>query len=101
MVRRDHTGVPRLGGHDVNQDRMETWRHPPPATHGPTHPTTRKARVACGLLYALLYPIVNDLIAAATYGGYSRTSQAVRELSATGRRRGRSLRHSCLCSACC
>jgi hypothetical protein len=46
--------------------------------------TTRQVLVACGLLYALLYPIVNDVVAAALSDGYSRMSQAVSELSATG-----------------
>jgi hypothetical protein len=44
----------------------------------------RQALVACGLLYAVLYPVVNDAIAASLYDGYSRTSQAVSELSAVG-----------------
>jgi hypothetical protein len=39
--------------------------------------------LACGLLYALLYPIINDVIAATLYDGYSRMDQAVSELSAT------------------
>lgn len=43
-----------------------------------------EALLACGILYALLHPIVNDVIAAAMYEGYSRTSQAVSELSAVG-----------------
>lgn len=43
-----------------------------------------QALLACGVLYALLYPIVNDVIAVAMYDGYSRTSQAVSELSAVG-----------------
>ena len=46
--------------------------------------TVRKALLACGVLYALLYPIVNDAIAATLYDGYSRMDQAVSELSATG-----------------
>jgi hypothetical protein len=46
--------------------------------------TPRQALLACGLLYAVLYPIVNDVIAAALYDGYSRMDQAVSELSATG-----------------
>ena len=46
--------------------------------------TPRKALLACGLLYAVLYPIVNDAIAATIYDGYSRMDQAVSELSATG-----------------
>ena len=46
--------------------------------------TPRKALLACGLLYAVLYPIVSDAIAATLYDGYSRMSQAVSELSATG-----------------
>jgi hypothetical protein len=44
----------------------------------------RQALVACGIAYAVLYPVVNDGIAAALYDGYSRMSQAVSELSATG-----------------
>jgi hypothetical protein len=43
-----------------------------------------EALLACGILYALLYPIVNDVIAVAMYDGYSRMSQAVSELSAVG-----------------
>jgi hypothetical protein len=43
-----------------------------------------RALVACGLLYAVSYPVVNDVIAAGRYEGYSRMSQAVSELSATG-----------------
>lgn len=46
--------------------------------------TPRIALLASGLLYAVLYPIVNDLIAAALHEGYSRMDQAVSELSATG-----------------
>lgn len=49
-----------------------------------TRITARQALLACGILYALLYPIVNDVIAATLYDGYSRMSQAVSELSATG-----------------
>jgi hypothetical protein len=44
----------------------------------------RQALLACGLVYAVLYPIVNDAIAATLYDGYSRIDQAVSELSATG-----------------
>jgi hypothetical protein len=43
-----------------------------------------QALLACGIVYALVYPIVNDVIAAALYDGYSRMSQAVSELSAIG-----------------
>ena len=46
--------------------------------------TVRQALLACGILYAVLYPVVNDGIAATLYAGYSRMSQAVSELSATG-----------------
>jgi hypothetical protein len=58
---------------DVRRDATKT-----------THITVREALLACGVLYALLYPIVNDAIAATLYDGYSRISQAVSELSATG-----------------
>lgn len=44
----------------------------------------RRALLACGLLYAVLYPIVNDGIAATLYDSYSRMDQAVSELSARG-----------------
>lgn len=50
----------------------------------PAHLAVRQALLVCGLLYAVLYPIVNDAIAATLYDGYSRTSQAVSELSAVG-----------------
>jgi hypothetical protein len=46
--------------------------------------TLLKVLLACGIAYGLLYPIVNDVIAATIYDGYSRMSQAVSELSATG-----------------
>ncbi|HET7481886.1 MAG TPA: DUF998 domain-containing protein [Actinomycetota bacterium] len=49
-----------------------------------TRITSRHLLLACGVAYAVLYPIVNDLIAATLYDGYSRMSQAVSELSATG-----------------
>jgi hypothetical protein len=66
-----------------------------PVNHAPQHAgrlpgartagiTSRQALLACGILYALLYPIVNDVIAATMYDGYSRMSQAVSELSAVG-----------------
>lgn len=38
----------------------------------------------CGVAYAVTYVVANDAIAATFYSGYSRTSQAVSELSATG-----------------
>lgn len=46
--------------------------------------TPRKTLLGCGLLYAVLYPIVNDVIAVGLYDGYSRMDQAVSELSAIG-----------------
>jgi hypothetical protein len=49
-----------------------------------TRSSARQALLACGIVYALLYVIVNDVIAATVYDGYSRMSQAVSELSATG-----------------
>lgn len=50
--------------------------------------TPRIGLLASGLLYAALYPIVNDLIAATLYDGYSRMDQAVSELSGTTRGHG-------------
>src|SRR3954468_7372525 len=44
----------------------------------------QKVLLACGVLYSAAYVVANDLIAAAHYRGYSRTSHAVSELSATG-----------------
>lgn len=44
----------------------------------------QRALLACGIAYAVLFPIVNDAIAATIYEGYSRIDQAVSELSATG-----------------
>lgn len=49
-----------------------------------TRISARQALLTCGIVYALLYVIVNDVIAATLYDGYSRMSQAVSELSATG-----------------
>lgn len=46
---------------------------------------TRLTRLllACGVLYAVLYVVVNDVLAAGRYEGYDPVSQAVSELSAT------------------
>jgi hypothetical protein len=43
-----------------------------------------KGLLACGVLYALLYAFITDVVAAELYAGYSRSSQAISELSATG-----------------
>lgn len=40
--------------------------------------------LACGVAYAVVYAVVNDVVAASLYDGYSRMSQAVSELSAIG-----------------
>ena len=40
--------------------------------------------LACGVLYAALYVILNDVVAASLYEGYDPLSQAVSELSTTG-----------------
>jgi hypothetical protein len=40
--------------------------------------------LACGVLYAALYVILNDVVAASLYDGYDPLSQAISELSATG-----------------
>lgn len=42
----------------------------------------RKTLHACGVAYSALYAVVNDAVAVTLYGGYSRMSQAVSELSA-------------------
>jgi hypothetical protein len=70
-------------------------RHASPAAlrevgENPASLRGRRALVACGIAYAALYPVVNDVIAATVYGGYSRMSQAVfapmsrREVIASG-----------------
>ena len=59
-------------------------RHARRDAAGETHITAHQALLACGVLYAVLYPIINDAIAATLYHGYSRMDQAVSELSATG-----------------
>jgi len=48
--------------------------------------STRLTQVllACGLLYAALYVVLNDVVAAGLYPDYDPLSQAVSELSATG-----------------
>jgi hypothetical protein len=45
---------------------------------------TTKVLLAGGVLYALFYVVINDVVAASRYAGYSRLSQAISELSATG-----------------
>jgi hypothetical protein len=54
------------------------------ARAGTSRITARQGLLGCGILYAVLYPIVNDAIAATLSEGYSRMDQAVSELSATG-----------------
>jgi hypothetical protein len=45
-------------------------------------PTVHVALLACGIAYAAAYVVVNDVVAAWIYRGYSRVDQAVSELSA-------------------
>ena len=54
------------------------------ADPGPSRVTRARALLACGVAYAVFYPVVNDGIAATLYDGYSRLDQAVSELSAAG-----------------
>lgn len=42
-----------------------------------------RALLACGVGYAALYVVANDVVAAALFPGYSRVDQAVSELSST------------------
>lgn len=58
----------------------ETPRHVP---SGRSDTFAVKVLLACGVLYAVLYAVINDVIAATLYPGYSRISQAISELSAT------------------
>ena len=46
--------------------------------------TLPRILLVCGVLYPLLHVIANDVVAATRYAGYSRSSQAVSELSAAG-----------------
>lgn len=63
-----------------------------PAPHRPRRGVLERAGhlgptqvlLSCGIVYAVLYPVANDVIAATAYEGYDRMSQAVSELSATG-----------------
>ena len=50
----------------------------------PTSTQLTRILLACGIGYAVLYVVVNDLVAAGLYEGYDPLSQAVSELSATG-----------------
>ena len=67
-----------------------TWPNPPDDPESST--TVKKTTgarltqilLACGALYAVLYVVVNDVVAAGLYEGYDPVSQAVSELSATG-----------------
>jgi hypothetical protein len=69
---------------------MPTTAHPVPGIAGPDVSsasrglTLDQVLLSCGVVYALGYAAVNDLLAASRYEGYSRMSQAVSELSATG-----------------
>ena len=61
----------------------------PPLMRGPTvhvraHATLDRLLLACGVIYALVYAVANDVVAAGLYDGYSRMSRAVSELSARG-----------------
>src|SRR5689334_10622126 len=47
------------------------------------HPAVHSALLACGLAYPLAYVVAHDAVAATIYQGYSRTDQAISELSAT------------------
>lgn len=69
---------------------MSTAIERPPELTGRDVPTKSsratlvKVLLACGVLHSLLYVVVNDLVAATLYDGYSRMTQAVSELSAVG-----------------
>lgn len=54
-----------------------------PGTSGKTRNRVQML-LACGVIYAVIYVVANDVIAASLYPGYSRVTQAVSELSATG-----------------
>ena len=54
---------------------------------GPEPATSDRTTIlllACGVAYAVFYVLANDIVAATAYEGYSRTSQAISELSAIG-----------------
>jgi hypothetical protein len=53
-------------------------------TSRPTGIRLTRALLACGPLYAVLWVVANDVVAAGMYPGYDPLSQAVSELSATG-----------------
>ena len=55
-----------------------------PGSRGEVESGARQVMLACGIAYSLLYAVVNDVVAASLYEGYSRSSQAISELSATG-----------------
>jgi hypothetical protein len=49
----------------------------------PTRARLTQVLLACGVAYAVVYVVVNDIIAASLYEGYDPVSQAISELSAT------------------
>ena len=49
----------------------------------PTRTRITQVLLACGVLYAMLYIVANDVLAASLYEGYDPVSQAVSEPSAT------------------
>lgn len=70
-----------LGPHD---GALSHWWHTV-GLRGREGPMSRReALLLCGVAYTVLYPLVNDIAAASMHPGYSRMSQAVSELSATG-----------------
>lgn len=66
----------------LRNSRGEKTRHRHQA--GTSRSKLARSLLACGVGYAVLYVIENDVIAARRCAGYSRTSQAVSELSAKG-----------------
>ena len=62
-------------------DRARERVHPPVES---SRAPRVKLLLACGFVYGLAYVVANDVVAATFYDGYSRMSQAISELSATG-----------------
>lgn len=54
------------------------------STTQPTASRRTRGLLACGVAYAVLYVVINDIVAAGLHPGYDPMSQAVSELSAAG-----------------
>lgn len=68
----------------LGEVEMPTLQRPAPETHLSRSNKTRIALLACGITYAVLYPVVNDGLGLLLYDGYNPIDQAISELGSIG-----------------